>query len=160
LFNLFYLFFFFSYATNDIFLFLFFFHLIILVFFLYLCVECTYVYIWLISSLLFKQLPVANAALTCLALIRPTLKTVLDAFDVEAATQKKLVAVSSSTGAAAAATDGAGAASGEVSPLPLDLSRIHLLWKLCLSLTDATTSVGVSLYPPLDKSQVMVREIE
>jgi hypothetical protein len=114
------------------------------------------------SSLFFKQLPVANAALTCLALIRPTLKTVLDAFDVEAATQKKLVAVSSSTGtvaaAAGAAADGAAAvASGEVSPLPLDLSRIHSLWKLCLSLTDATTSVGVSLYPPLDKSQVMVR---
>jgi hypothetical protein len=113
------------------------------------------------SSLFFKQLPVANAALTCLALIRPTLKTVLDAFDVEAATQKKLVAVSSSTGTVAAAADGAAAvASGEVSPLPLDLSRIHSLWKLCLSLTDATTSVGVSLYPPLDKTQVMVREIE
>lgn len=79
-----------------------------------------------------EDLPLATACVESLKLLRPTLKTAMDAMD-----------------AAVAGTASSGGGDGKTG-----LDRNAELWLLCQRVTNAATEFGASLYPPLDVEEV------
>jgi len=112
-----------------------------------------------------KDMVLARACLDAAAIVRPTFKTTLDAFDTFAATatppptaeptpsptDKNAAASETATpdGDGSKGAGSNGASNGGDGGSSSDLGRVGLVWGLCEGLVTATTSLGAALYPPL-----------
>ncbi len=130
------------------------------------------------------KLPLARACVEAIGVLRPTLKTALDALDTAAALDAKDAARTTAAppgnlttqSTPAAATDGGDAASSgapgvestalstalpiadaaEPMGAPRGYARVQALWECCRAATDGAVELGAALYPPLEKSDVRV----